>query len=173
MNPQAPDNQEPISARRRLLRGSFAVPAVLTVASGSALAAKSATCLAKATTSSSTAVLTTTANADTFLRVRLKKRNNNNVHLFTRTDFGGIPVSLSFWNTNTVWQRFGIDSSNSAQFNKVYGSQQTNSVPDSSDSTYWAALRLNSAGEIVGLGLSGTGSVLGSSCWTSMATQQP
>lgn len=32
------DSNEPVSARRRLLRGSFAVPAVLTLGSGSALA---------------------------------------------------------------------------------------------------------------------------------------
>lgn len=152
-------------ARRRLLRGSFAVPAVLTLASGSALAAKSATCLAKATSKTSTAPLITGTPSDTFLRVRLEQYTESSTtkYAVTRSSFGSIPVDSSFWSATTTWQQFDKDN------NQVIGSQQTGSIPGGSSTTnYYVALRLNASGKIVGLGTSGGGSVVGSSCWTSM-----
>ncbi len=162
---RTPDDM--FSARRRLLRGSFSAPAVLTLASGSALAAQSATCLAKATATPTTAALATSANADTFMRIRLLARPNG-VHLLTRASLGRIPVNLSFWNTGTLWQRVGVSGVN---LNKAYGAQETGSVPNNAAaSNYWVALRFNNAGEIVGVGASGSGSVVGQSCWNSIRT---
>ncbi|HNU12708.1 MAG TPA: hypothetical protein PKJ45_15300 [Rubrivivax sp.] len=170
MDNQTPTPDDKFSARRRLLRGSFSVPAVLTLASGSALAAKSATCLAKATNQSSTEELTTSPTADTFMRVQLMARLPSNPggnlrYLVTRASFGLIPVSTSFWPTGTVWWRFNINTNKLIDPN----GQRTTPVPvDAQLVNYWVALRFNSAGEIIGVGKSGAGSVVGQSCWNSI-----
>jgi len=167
MDANTPTPDAKTQARRRLLRGSFAAPAVLTLASGSALAAKSATCLAKATQVASTRPLMTGTPSDTFLRVRLEQYTSGSTtkYAVTRTSFGSIPVDTSFWNASTTWQEFDKDT------NQVIGGQQNGAIPGGSSTTnYYVALRLNSNGKIVGVGMSGTGSVVGSSCWTSMGT---
>ncbi len=165
MDANTPTADARTQARRRLLRASFSVPAVLTLASGSALAAKSTTCLASATKDASTAPLSNGTPSDTFLRVRLEQYTQSNVtqYAVTRTSFGSIPVNASFWASGTSWQQFDTST------NKVTGSQQTGAVPSgSSTSNYYVALRLNANGEIVGVGASGSGSVVGSSCWASI-----
>ncbi len=170
MDPLAPTTDARTLARRRLLRGSFAAPAVLTMASGSALAQTSLTCLAKATMTSSTADLAQGTPSDTFLRVQLLKRPNG-VHLVTRASFGSVPVSTSFWLTTTLWQRVRVSGPN---VNKTYQDQETDAVPNNATaSNYWIALRFDAAGNIVGLGDSGTGSVVGTSCWTSLHPPPP
>lgn len=171
MDSSTPSNDTKTLARRRLLRGSFSVPAVLTLASGSALADKSATCLAKATKQSSTAPLTTTAGADTFMRVQLMARPPSTTggsprYLVTKASFGAIPVSTSFWPASTVWWRFDIGTNT-----LMSSGQRTTFVPgDASLVNYWVALRLDATGQIIGLGASGSGSVVGQSCWTSIKT---
>lgn len=171
MKSQVHPSDDKFSARRRLIRGSFSAPAVLTLASGSALAVQSATCLAKATATSSTAALASSPSADTFLRVQLLVRPPATSggalrYLVTRASFGSIPVSTALWQSSTLWQRFDINT------NALINDQKTSAVPtDASLANYWVALRLNSSGQIVGLGISGSGSVVGSSCWTSMAMQ--
>lgn len=173
MDPQSDTPDAKFNARRRLVRGSFSVPAVLTLASGSSLAATSVTCLAKATMTPSTAPLQTSSGADTFMRVQLLARPENVPgagprYLVTRASFGAILVDPDFWLSDTLWQRFNIST------NQLINAQRNIAVP--SDATlvnYWVALRLNAQGEIVGLGASGSGSVVGSSCWTSIKTMKP
>lgn len=174
MDPLTPTADARTLARRKLLRGSFAAPAVLTMASGSALAATSATCLAKATASPSTADLAQGTPSDTFLRVRLLVRPNG-VHLVTRASFGSVSVSTSFWGSTTLWQRVSVSNSNpNGPKNQTYGNEMTTAVPaNATASNYWIALRFDAAGNIVGLGDSGTGSVVGTSCWTSLHPPPP
>lgn len=171
MESKTPTPDTRISARRRLLRGSFSVPAVLTLASGSALAENSATCLAKATSfetgGQETAPLATgTPTAtDTFLRVRLVAYTEGTTtkHAVTKASFGAIDVDPSFWTSDIAWQEFDVSG------NAVTGTPQTGSIPGTvADSNYYVALRMNSSGKIVGVGTSGSGWVVGSSCWTSM-----
>lgn len=159
-------------ARRRLLRGSFSVPAVLTLTSGSALAAKSATCLAKETTTPSSAGLVSSTSLDTLMRVKLRKRSDNNVHFVARSDLGALPIALSLWNTGTQWQKFGVVATDSTKYNKLYGGQQTGTPPSSTPVDLYVALRLDAGGNVVGMGLSGGGSVVGSSCWNSIKAMQ-
>lgn len=168
MDSNTPSPDATTLARRRLIRGSFSVPAVLTLASGSALAATSATCLAKATATPSTAALANGTPGDTFLRVRLVQYTGVPEYAVTKASFGTIAVNSSFWTSGIAWQQFDINT------NLVVGSPRTGSIPGSpSNSNYYVALRLNSAGEIVGVGASGSGSVVGSSCWTSMKMTAP
>jgi hypothetical protein len=71
MDPQAPDTDVKTQARRRLLRGSFSVPAVLAVHNGSALAASSSKlrCAVNATSGSANRVPSASTAADGFERV--------------------------------------------------------------------------------------------------------
>lgn len=164
--------QQTDSARRRLLRGSFSVPAILTLTSGSALAAQSATCLVKATSTPSTAgiINSNSQSLDTLMRVKLRK-DSSNVYFVARSDLGVLPVALTLWNASTAWQRFGIDSLVSTQYNRLYGTQESTALPANTQVNLWVALRFDATGSVVGMGLSGTGSVVGGSCWTSIKTQ--
>lgn len=71
MDPQAKTPEAKPNARRRLIRGSFSVPAVLAVHNGSALAASSSKlrCAVNATTGTSIAVPGVSTSADTYERV--------------------------------------------------------------------------------------------------------
>lgn len=155
-------------ARRRLLRGSFSAPAVLALTSGSALAAQSATCLAKATTAPSTAPIVSGSSLDTLMRVRLRKDNSNTDHFVLRSDLGALIVAPSLWGASTAWQRFGVVPG--SDYNKFYSSQETGAAPTNTQVDLYVALRFDAGGNVVGMGLSGTGSVVGSSCWTSIKT---
>ena len=72
MDPQAPTPDSKTQARRRLIRGSFSVPAVLAVHNGSALAAASNKfrCALNATTGANIPLPTGTT-SDSFLRVAI------------------------------------------------------------------------------------------------------
>lgn len=174
MDSKTPTPDAKTRARRRLLRGSFSAPAVLTLASGSALADTSATCLAKATATPSTASLVNGTPSDTFLRVRVYRSGSN--YFVWGKDFSSIPVSMIGWsptNHSNQYQSIGVNPSIGQQYNKLYGNVNSNPPGGASASTYWAALRLDADGRIVGIGLSGSGSVVGSSCWTSMNMSTP
>lgn len=163
-------------ARRRLLRGSFSAPAVLTLTSGSALAAQSATCLARVVASDgqdgSTAGLANSTSLDSLMRVRLRKRTSNNVHFVAKSDLGQ-PVATTLWPDGTAWKRFGVDPGNLTRYNKLYGDDEMGAIPSNSQTDLYVALRFDVHGNIVGMGLSGTGSVVSGSCWTSTLTMQP
>ena len=69
-----PSAEQAPSARRRLIRGALAAPALMTLCSGSAFAAASTRCLANAQTMPQPADSgITTPTGDTYLRVRLYK----------------------------------------------------------------------------------------------------
>lgn len=168
MDNQTPTPDDKFSARRRLLRGSFSVPAVLTLASGSALAAQSMTCLAKSTQVPSTADLKPTPHADTFVRVQVYR--SGNTHYVWGHDFSAYTVSMTGWSAtshNNQYQAIGVNPSNTATYNRLYGNVLSN-PPNWSAANYFAALRFNADGVVVGIGLSGSGSVVGNSCWLSM-----
>lgn len=163
------------SARRRLLRGSFAAPAVLTMASGSAMAAQSATCLARVVASDgqdgSTASLLSGTSLDSLMRVRLRKRNGKDWYFVARSDLGQ-PVATTLWNDSTTWQKFGIDPLVTSNYNQLYENQRSQSIPGNTLANLYVALRYDVNGNIVGMGLSGDGSVVSGSCWTSTLTMQ-
>lgn len=171
VNDNMKDSSDTSSARRRLIRGSFAVPAVLTLYSGGALASKSSKCLAKATTSPSTKDVVNVPGSsfpDTWSRVQLLF--SGSTFIFTKASLGSLTLSSAFLSSSFVWQKFGVDPADSIKYNKLYGNPHTNSPSGYSPSTRWAALRFNNLGEVVGIGLSGSGSCVGSSCWTSLKT---
>lgn len=161
------------SARRRLLRNGFSVPAVLSLASGSALAATSSTCLLRATSTPSTAPLNNSTSLDRLVRVPLRQRDDNGHHIVSRDDLGGLKVSDRLWHLNVTWQRFGVNPNNLSNYNQLLYTPQTGPVPASTAVKLYVALRFDPQGYVVGMGLSGGGSVVGSSCWTSIVGPRP
>ena len=170
-------------ARRKLVRGAFAMPAVLTLHNGSALANTSATrCLVNQNSPGSVLTMPATDAADNYFRYRLWVIKNG----------GGVPQS--YWIkgadltayvraqqapfvTSSQWWQFNPDIG----YNTVVGSSATTTAPMPNGSgTFdqtgrWVALRVSSTGQIVGAGASNPGppgSAVGYySCWQSFAMQ--
>lgn len=162
-----------ISARRKLLRGVFAVPAVLTLHSGSAFAQASVSCLKKANDAPSPV---TPGPADlndlAYIRIRLWKRVRSNVadqFWVSGADFGiyarpNLPSFISV----SQWQRFNVTQ------NKLFTgeNQPQGSQPTPGTWTHtgpYVVLRIDQDGAVVGLGTTGGGVAVGQSCWNSFA----
>lgn len=191
MDPQA---KTPIdaktNARRRLIRGSFSVPAVLTVCSGStfAQAATSLSCVAKQvntvkdTANSGTTTVSSTGN---WVRVPLQKlyrSSNNNVdsiwiagsYIATNVQKSGTTVSIgSSTFGSTSWLCYRKVANNSAYATgSIYGSQPSRNNYLLAPNGEWVAVLVDANGNITGvLGLQSAGNgnypVHATSCWSS------
>jgi hypothetical protein len=165
-------------ARRKLLRGAFGAPAVLTLQSGSAFAATSATsCLVKQNTSPVTAPVTANATGDIYFRYQLwvirKKTDNSIITSWIK----GSDLSVYALNGQAPF----VGSSSWWQFypstNALAGSStSTEPTPTGSQNPLehtgaFVALRINASGDLVGAGASGTGSAVAATCWNSFAIQ--
>ncbi len=155
-----------VTARRRLIRGVFGAPAMLTLYSGSALAASSSQCLAKATLNSSTAqviTINTSPPSDTLLRVQLLLSGSD--YYLAGAQVGTSFVRAGYGSTDIPiigqWRKYDIN------LNK-FAAGLTTTNPGGGLTDKWVALRFNPAGQLVGIGSRGTGSVVGGSCWTSL-----
>jgi hypothetical protein len=84
------------SARRKLIRGAFSVPAVLAVHNGSALAASSnnARCAINAVSSNQALPTSNVASPDNWVRVQRYRRISNQVPFVRLTDINAIAASL-------------------------------------------------------------------------------
>jgi hypothetical protein len=172
-----PDLKPDARARRKLLRGTFAAPAVLTLYSGGARAASSiATCLVKTNTNPITTGLGLTTADDMLLRVRLWGLVNNggvSNYYIRGADLVDLQRNgLSPFLTSTQYQQFAVTNTVSTT-NRLVGSP-TGTLPSQPGRTFqatnqYAVLRVNSAGQVVGAGLTGSGSAVGDSCWNSFA----
>lgn len=182
---KTPDHlNSPASARRKLLKGGFAVPAVLTLRSGSTYAAGSiGLCLVKQ--NNAPATVPVSASDDGFLRYQLyayvKTGGSTNIGSIREVDgywIKGSELSVFVRSaqqpfvTTSYWQRFDIITNN------LSGSP-ISSTPVCTASTptnftlqkvaKWVSLRVSSTGQIVGAGNSTSGSAVGDSCWNSFA----
>ena len=188
MNRHPSQTTEVSATRRKVIRAGFAVPAIATVASGSALAATSATCLARQTAGSNGTypAVSTSANPDTFLRVQLgvyefKNKNTPSVYY---VDGSALDATLS----NSKIKKSGqylVKAGNFQLFNIATNEEsggllttQPNGGSNGNDGAYkqlsghYAVLRFDSLGYVVGVGkpTSGTGmSAVQASCWSSIA----
>jgi hypothetical protein len=164
------------AARRRLIRGALAAPAVMTVCSGSAFAAASnMRCLANATAPGNEITVTVyTSNdpaaLDGFVRVRLyTKGSSNGAKYYLRgSDLGANVASGSGLPGTGEWQEFDLKAG-SATENRLVGDKLTSQPGGTALSDKYAGVRFNANGEISGVGDSGSGSALGTSCWNSFA----
>lgn len=156
-------------ARRRLVRGAFAAPAVMTVFSGRALAQTSATCFAKnaATTVDPT---TSSATTDIWFRVRVRKIGTGSNPLNNYVKLSEVAYSLQLSVTPFTYGGASYVRLNRDDNYAMYSDQ---TAPSSTDpSTFrnkWVLLRFNEEAKVVGFGgvVGSSGSPMSTSCWTS------
>lgn len=154
------------TARRQLVRGVFAAPALLTVYSGGALAAGSAKrCLVNQTNQPTMVPVST--GLDTYVRIRLRRTGPGNARIFWVSG-----ADLQVWKrptttvylSNSQWQQFDIVNNTAGA---ISATPPANDTPTSGK---YAALRFDANGNVVGVGGSGafTSAVAGT-CWQSVA----
>lgn len=175
-NLRNPDQRVEDGARRRLVRGAFAVPALLTLYNGSAFAATSAnSCLVKRNMSAITEPLNPSSD-DMFFRYRLwvikdsggtiKSAWIKGADLAAYIRLGQAPFIAS-----NKWQAFSIGTNTWTAGFVDAPSPYDAATQTLSQTGPWVALRVDSTGDIVGAGASGSGSAVGDSCWDSFASQ--
>jgi len=178
------DSQNQVSARRRLIKGSFAAPAALTLCSGSALAAASQTCVQKLVTppgggnggvDASPPLTTTDTSTTSFWRVQVYQSSSgpNNGSKWVR---GLDIVSRQGVKPGATLTPF-LSSNQYYRTNPAPNITSTNTTSSGSDATgtlngtgQWIAVRVDSAGNIVGIqgiAASGSTSAMTATCWTS------
>lgn len=179
MNEELQKSTGQVSARRKLIRGAFSVPAVLAVHNGSALAASSnkMQCAVKAVASNQTLPVSNVAGADNWVRVQRYKRISNGTPFVSMADINAVAASFNIGvaipgvSASTTFIRWSDGAPVSFATNQV----QTD-VPN------LVALRFDANGpaanpiQIVGIvtrDLSGGTAPFGTnaiaqSCWTSM-----
>lgn len=158
------------SARRRLVRGVFAVPAVLTVCNASATAISSSMrCVNNQVTNPNTIKTVGVSNSlDAWLRVQLWAKSvyggtdyyvsGADIHAFKRADKTAFIGS-------TQWQKFNITT------NALEGGLLSGMPTGCSRASKYAAVRFDAYGNITGCGTGNTGTAaMPGTCWTSFHT---
>lgn len=165
------------SARRKLVRGAFAVPAVMTLHNGSAFAASSAAaCLVNQNLSAQGAP-TWVAADDSWFRYQLWViRKTMTPTQILSYWINGAELSpyvranqLPFLPTGS-WQGFDI-ATNAFVNSAIATTPSYNNSCQLVKAGPWVVLRVNGQGAIVGAGASGQGSAVSDSCWNSFAIQ--
>ena len=149
------------SARRKLIRGVFAAPAVLTVASGSAFAAASnLRCISQTTFPP----VTTTAGADTFYRLQVKQIASK-TYVLGSDIAKDIRDKVSVYMTTTQMHEFNV------ALNQTVGMPlAAASTPTPQTQASFAAIRFSPTGAVIGVGSAGApGGAASGSCWNSFA----
>jgi hypothetical protein len=158
------------AARRKLVRGVFAAPAVLTVCNASATAISSSMrCINNQVTGVSTVKTQPVSNAlDAWLRVQLWSTGSGasmvyyvsgaDVHAYKRAD-------KSSYIGSTQWQQFNITTNTGAT--TFVGGMPTGAIRASK----YASVRFDANGNITGVGTGAVGTAaMPGTCWTSFHT---
>ena len=188
-HPDLPKPQ-PTSARRRLIRGALSAPALMTVCSGSAFAqASKMRCLANAANATTPPAAWGTTAPDTFLRVQLYKvttrRCNNadnncavvdthyikgaDLSLYTRS--AAMPNNTQYLQINPgTYVTIGspVNPPPATSTDKGF----TTTIVSEGYVNQYVAVRFDSSGVIVGVGVPGSGGqggMVGMSCWASFS----
>lgn len=161
------------AARRRLVRGAFAAPTVLTLYSGSALAATSAlNCIVKRNTAPLTGIAPTAANDGVYFRYRLwalwKINNHSKVSYWIRgADLAAfVRQGQTPWLGSSSWQGFNTTNNTLGSI----GTPTAGSGQELVQQGPYIVLRVSNSGALVGAGdtnAAGSGTALHNSCWTS------
>jgi hypothetical protein len=165
-------------ARRRLVRGAFALPAALTVATGSVAANSNMRCLANLVSNPTfpPPVSDPTANPQ-FQRVELAALVHNGNGQAPRYFVRGASIPSSLRNvgytrpSSTEWQAF--DFANNTDVGGVISTSQPadGGFTYKANSGQFAVLRFNGSGQVVGVGKPAAGtadtSAITQSCWHS------
>lgn len=173
-----------LTARRRLLRGSFAAPAVLTVCSGStfAQAASSLSCVNKQVNvvkDVANSATTTTVSTGNWVRVPLKKLANGGAVDSVWVDGAYIATNIQKSGTTSYlgtsnWQCYRkIDGASLYAQGSIYASQPSRPGYSLSPNGEWVAVLVDASGNIKGvIGLKSPSATNGypvhaTSCWSS------
>ena len=190
-HPDLPKPQ-PTSARRRLIRGVLSAPALMTVCSGSAFAqASNMRCLANAAAATTPPSDWGKIAPDTFLRVQLYKvttrmcnpASNNceadveafyvrgyDLRMYTRSAV--MPTDSQYL---TIHPGTYVTSGSPITFPFTDNGRTTSFISETPVNQY-VAVRFDSTGTIVGVGVPGTtgqGGMVGMSCWASFKPRVP
>ncbi len=156
------DMQPAVSARRRLIRGAFAAPTVLTLYSGGAMAANSSAlrCVVNQNNVPVSPVPLVSTTNSTYFRVQLHAVSTSPAVLYVRGD--SLPAArIGTLPTNSQAQVFSITSN-------TFTAAPVATPANLAAQNQWAVLRVDSTGNVVGVGASGSGgSAIFQSCWTS------
>ena len=186
--PDLPDLPK-TAARRRLIRGALSAPALMTVCSGSAFAqASNMRCLANAAAATTPPAAWGTNSADAFLRVRLymvtTRRCNDttsaceadvqthyikgaDLSMYTRSS--AMPSNLQYLKIDPVTYTT-VGSPISPPISPSINNGHTTTIVSEAYVNQYVAVRFDSTGMIVGVGVPGTGGqggMVGASCWAS------
>lgn len=181
------------SARRRLIRGALSAPALMTVCSGSAFAqASNMRCLANAANATTPPAAWGTTSPDTFLRVQLYKvttrrcnSQGNNCSIIDTYYIKGADLSLyardaTMPNNNQYLQINPVTYvAERSPVNPPLATLTTNGFTTTLVSegyvNQYVAVRFDSSGMIVGVGVPGSGGqggMVGTSCWASFSPSE-
>lgn len=178
-------NPQKASARRRLIRGAFSAPALMTVCTGSAFAqASNLRCLANAANHTGTppaawGITTTNVGGDSFLRARLWKVTTRTCTTATPpvctdratfyvkgSDLSGYSGGASIL-SNTQYLEINPGTYVTAASPVNPPGAPTVIVGTPGYVNQYVAVRFNASGMLVGVGPGNTGGMVGMSCWTS------
>ncbi len=158
---ETPNSQ--LAARRKLVRGVFAAPAIMTVCSGNAFANTSnLRCLARNVTDMTNAT-PKVGSLDTWTRVQMHQSGS----LYY---VSGSHVKSVFANSNSVYPAEGswlqIDGTTGAPIGSATTTTPSNPILNYSNPQY-VIVRFDGAGNVTGVGTAGAGYNVGASCWNS------
>lgn len=166
------------TARRRLIRGVFSAPAVLTLYSGNTFAQASMSCVAKQVAAIPPALPEPSGGPDTWVRVQLWTLGAAGTG-GSRWVKGEDVVALKSGTgtvhlTSVQWQCFSAGNANGNTsgytMGQVLDSTPTKGIKTPAKNGQWVALRVDASGNIVGVvGLNGSSntSAVAGTCWDS------
>ena len=152
-----------LAARRKLVRGVFAAPAIMTVCSGNAFANTSnLRCLAR-NVSHPTDATPKVGGLDTWTRVQLHQSG-------TSYYVSGTHVQSVFTQSDSWYPAVGswlqIDPTTGNAIGSVTTSTPSGPVLNYTNPKY-VVVRFDAAGKVTGVGNAGSGANVGASCWNS------
>ncbi len=180
MNNKPHTSDVKVSARRRLLRGTFAVPAVMTLTSGSALATTSLTCVQKLNLPGKSITVGAAPNGTLWIRVPVWQKRHS-TDRFTRFVSGGDIASLlprgTYLPTGS-WQCVSITGTTLGYtIGSTYTTSEANAISSiamTKVANTFVAVRIDATGKVVGVEPNSTAaSAMSASCWTSFGGANP
>ncbi len=170
------DSQSRISARRRLIKGSFAAPAALTLCNGSALAATSTKCVVNMEHVAPNPLQTTADTPTSFWRVQVFQSNIKTNGVSNKwvkgsdivTKQGTKSPPFTPFLTNSEYYRTSPAPNVKSTNTSTTGINPVGTLTPCSPAA-WVGLRVDINGNIVGIqGLAtGTTYAMTATCWTS------
>lgn len=159
------------AARRKLVRGVFAAPALMTVCSGSAWATGSSLrCLTRHVTDNTSAT-PKVGGLDSWTRVQLHKATDGFYYVSGTQVQSVYTTSNSWYPAPGSWLKVDIATGNVPATGGYSVATPGTVAPSGATLSYtspqYVIVRFNATGNVTGIGTAGTGANVGDSCWNS------